>query len=366
MSPAELRERLRSDAFQLGFDQVGFAPAAEPPNASAYLSWLKQGRHGEMGYMAREDAVRRRLDPREALPGCRTIIMTSLSYARPAGGVSGSEAPVIARYALGDDYHGVFEARLAKLEERVCRRAPGERTLPYVDYGPVLERDHAQRAGLGWVGKNTMLIHPELGSYLLLGELLTTLELPPDEPFTADRCGTCDRCIVACPTDAIRSPRELDARLCISYLTIEFRGSIPAELRPLMGNRVFGCDICQEVCPWNEDAPPGTCTDLVPGVEAGRPVTPTRMIEWAAELLLLSDDQYRNRFRHTTLGRPGRQGMLRNLCVGLGNSGSPEAISVLRRCADEGPELVREHAVWALQRIEHSGVVTEERDDERA
>ncbi len=367
MSPRDLKRRLRAAALGLGFDQVGFAPASEPPNAAAYLAWLERGWHGEMSYMAREDAVRRRLDPERALPGCRTIVVVSLSYARLDSEIPPSaEKPVVARYARGRDYHGVFEERLAALAELVEELDQHARTLPYVDYGPVLERDHAQRAGLGWIGKNTMLIDPTLGSYLLLGALLTTLEVPPDDAFTEDRCGTCARCIDACPTGAIQWPRGLDARLCISYLTIELRGEIPVELRPLIGNRIFGCDICQEACPWNDDAPAGSTEELgaarpggagVPAREAipGRPVPPERMIEWAEELLELSDEAYRSRYRETAFARPGRSGMLRNLCVGLGNSGRREAVPLLHRCLEDRSELVGEHAAWALQRLEDTG-----------
>jgi epoxyqueuosine reductase len=364
VSPDDIERRLRAAGLDLGFDQVGFAPASEPPNAAAYLAWLERGWHGEMSYMAREDALRRRLDPEQALPGCRTIIVVSLSYALlDSGAPEDLEQAVVARYARGRDYHGVFEERLAALVEVVEELDPEARTLPYVDYGPVLERDHAQRAGLGWIGKNTLLIDPTLGSYLLLGALLTTLELLPDDAFTEDRCGTCVRCIDACPTGAIRWPRGLDARLCISYLTIELRGAIPVELRPLIGNRIFGCDICQEVCPWNDGVPPGSTEELmaasaggtgVPARKAtpGRPVPPERMIEWAEELLELSDEAYRSRYRETAFARPGRSGMLRNLCVGLGNSGAREAVPVLRRCLEDRSELVEEHAVWALRRLE--------------
>ena len=364
MSPHDIERRLRAAGLDLGFDQVGFASASEPPNAAAYLAWLERGWHGEMSYMAREDAVRRRLDPEQALPGCRTIIVVSLSYALlDSRGPEDVEQAVIARYARGRDYHGVFEERLAALAEVVEELDPEARTLPYVDYGPVLERDHAQRAGLGWIGKNTLLIDPTLGSYLLLGALLTTLEVPPDDAFTEDRCGTCVRCIDACPTGAIRWPRGLDARLCISYLTIELRGEIPVELRPLIGNRIFGCDICQEVCPWNDGAPPGSTEELMaarPGgtsvsarkVTLGRPLPPERMIEWVEELLELSDEAYRSRYDATAFARPGRSGMLRNLCVGLGNSGDREAVPVLRRCLEDRSELVGEHAAWALRRLE--------------
>ncbi len=349
-----LREAVRAAGHELGFDQVGFAPATEPPHASAYLAWLERGWHGEMAYMAREDAVRRRLRPGDALPGCRTIVVASLSYAGPSPEVSeDATMPIVARYARGRDYHGVFEVGLAELAVVLDRLVPGSRHLPYVDYGPVLERDHAQRAGLGWIGKNTMLIHPVLGSYLLLGELLTTAELPPDDAFAADRCGTCARCIDACPTGAIRTPRGLDARLCISYLTIELRGTIPLALRPSIGARVFGCDICQEVCPWNDGAPEGSWGGSKP--EPGRPLSAERMVEWALELLELSEESYRRRYRDTPFSRPGRDGMLRNLCVGLGNSGSPEAIPVLRRCAADAAAVVREHAEWALARLQSAG-----------
>ena len=345
----EMRERIRAEGLFLGFDQVGFAPAAPPRNLDAYQRWLQNDWHGEMGYMAREDAVRRRQDPGEALPGCRSIIVTSRRYAESDAALPRARGPFVARYAHGRDYHLVFEEQLGSLAARIAELAPEATCKPYVDYGPVMERDHAQRAGLGWIGKNTMLIHPRLGSYLLLGELLTTLDLPPDDAFTADRCGTCRRCIVACPTGAIdESQRAVDARLCISYLTIELRGSIPVELRPQIGHRVFGCDICQEVCPWNDDRV--TDGEAVP-VSAGRPWSTGAMIEWADELLGMDEERYRDRYRETALARPRRDGMLRNLCVGLGNSGDPAARPTLERCAGDDSPLVREHATWALDRL---------------
>ncbi len=367
--PVRLKEQIRRAAFELGFAQIGFAPARRPLHGAEYLEWLNRGWHGDMAYMAREDAIRRRLDPREALADCRTLILLSVRYGpgadasshpdgspHPDGAVSAEGAAsaraVVARYALGRDYHGVFEERMALLAEKVASLAPESACRAYVDYGPVLERDHAQRAGLGWIGKNTMLIHPELGSYLLLGELLTTLELPPDAPFTADRCGTCERCIEACPTGAIRGPRELDSRLCISYLTIELRGSIPVELRPAIGDRVFGCDICQEVCPWNSDAPPVAESAL--GLEPGRPARPQTMVAWAEELAGLGETEFKQRYRGTAFARPGRDGMLRNLAVGLGNVGGEGAAPTLRRLARDDSALVREHAEWALEKLHES------------
>ncbi len=350
-----LKDALRATGRELGFAQVGFAPAERPAHADHYLRWLERGWHGEMGYLAREDAVRRRLAPAEALPGCRTILVVTRRYADeegagPPAGADDPLRPVVARYARGRDYHEEFEERLARLEEAIRALAPGERVLPYVDYGPVLERDHAQRAGLGWIGKNTVLIHPRLGSYLLLGELLTTLAVPPDEPFTADRCGSCTRCIAACPTDAIREARGLDARRCISYLTIELRGPIPRELRPLIGNRVFGCDICQEVCPWNSGRSRSAHAQG-DGPEPGRPVPPASMIDWAEELLALDDAGFHERYRASALYRARRAGLLRNLCVGLGNAARPEAVPVLRRALADAAPLVRGHAAWALGQI---------------
>ncbi len=353
----EEREAFRSDVLGLGFLQVGFAPAAAPPHAEVYLEWLREGHHGEMGWMAREDSVLRRLNLREALPGCRTVVMVSLGYAaEPGAAIDPRQAEPrdprrsrVARYAAGRDYHLEFEDRLGRLAALIRERWPSADVRPYVDYGPVLEREHAQRAGLGWVGKNTMLIHPELGSWTLLGEVLTTVEIPPDAPFEADRCGTCVRCIEACPTGAIVAPRELDARRCISYLTIELRGSIPESLRSGIGNRVFGCDICQEVCPWNEGAPGGELSGQA--ARWGGPTPPDTMVSWAEELLDLSDDQFRSRYGETPLARPGREGMLRNLCVGLGNSGDAAAVPVVMRCFDEDSSVVREHAAWALARL---------------
>jgi epoxyqueuosine reductase len=354
------REAFRSDALGLGFLQVGFAPAAVPPHAEAYLAWLRDGLHGEMGWMGREDAVRRRLDPRHALPGCRTLIMVSLSYASASGPAlhatahaSDPEACRVARYAGGRDYHQEFEERLDRLRELVRLRWPAAVAKPYVDYGPVLERGHAQRAGLGWLGKNTMLIHPQIGSWTLLGELLTTVAIPPDEPFEADRCGTCTRCIEACPTGAITGPRVLDARLCISYLTIELRGSIPESLRPAIGNRVFGCDICQEVCPWNDGAAAGELAALATRWRG--PVPRETLMGWAEELLDLTDEQFRSRYGETPFSRPGREGLLRNLCVGLGNTGNPAVLPVVLRCLSEESPLVREHAAWALARVAGAG-----------
>ena len=341
-----ISDAVKARASELGFDLVGIAPAHPPPHGHFYLQWLSAGYAGSMDYLSRDDAVRRRLDPREALPGARSIVVVALNYYNGGDGpVSDPARPVIARYARGTDYHLVFEEKLAELAAFLESSASSDAaTKTYVDYGPVLERDHAQRAGLGWIGKNTVLINPSLGSYLFLGEIITDLELEPDDPFVPDHCGTCERCIVACPTDAIRGPRELDARRCISYLTIELRGPIPLELRPLVGNRVFGCDICQEVCPWN---------DLVPETREPRfrprdDVTGPELIE----LMSLNDAEFRSRYADTPLERARRSGFLRNVAVALGNWGNRAAVPALTSgLADEEP-LVRGHAAWALGRID--------------
>ena len=344
----EIRERIRAAALELGFASVGFAPAESPVHADAYLAWLRAGHHADMKWMAREDAVRRRLDPREALPGCRTLVVVTLAHPDdPHPDDLRRDDAIVARYARGRDYHDVFEEKLVALEAVIREADPEAVCKPYVDYGPVLERDHAQRAGLGWIGKNTLLIDPRLGSWLLIGELLTTLSLPPDPPFLPDRCGSCTRCLIACPTGAIVEERVVDSRLCISWLTIENRDAIPERLRPALGTRVFGCDICQEVCPWNRDPAPVDRTALEPG----RPIAPRPMASWADFLLGLDEAGYRERFRGTALARPGRDGMLRNLCVGLGNAGEAGAKPLLERCAADESELVREHARWALVRL---------------
>ena len=353
-----LRDKIRSAGLAAGFAQVAFAPAEAPAHGEAYLAWIGAGMHGEMRYMAREDAVRRRLHPAEVMHGARTAIVTLLYYGPYSAEADREQGardpmPVIARYAAGRDYHEVFEQRLDDLAARAGTLAPGACFKRYVDYGPVLERDLGQRAGLGWIGRNTMLISPKLGSYFMLGELFTNLDLPPDDAFEPDHCGSCRACVTACPTDAIKNGRVLDARLCISYLTIELRGRIPVGLRELIGTRVFGCDICQEVCPWNRTAEYPSAAPF--GLPAGRAAPPPTMIRWAQELLHLSDAGFRDRYRGTAFARPGRQGLLRNLAVGLGNAGSGAAVTVLRRMVNEEPGLVAEHARWALDRLEGGG-----------
>ncbi|MGH8101996.1 MAG: tRNA epoxyqueuosine(34) reductase QueG, partial [Chthoniobacterales bacterium] len=251
----EIKDRLVSFAGETGFDSCRVAACESPAHADEFQQWLHGGAHGEMDYMRRGEE--KRCDPQKVLPGAKSIIVVALNYfqgeeVRRSQTAAPEEANGrIARYAWGDDYHQVIAAKLDQID-KFLRQFGGEQKC-YVDTGPILERDHAAQAGTGWHGKSTMLIDSRVGTWFFLGEILTTLEMPPDARQT-DRCGSCDRCITACPTGAITAPHRLDARRCISYLTIELKGSIPLELRPLIGNRIFGCDDCLEACPWNRFA----------------------------------------------------------------------------------------------------------------
>ena len=250
-SPLELNQRLLSFVRAIGFDSCRIAACSSPPHANEFRIWLHDEAHGEMSYMERGEE--KRCDPHKVLPGARAIVVLALNYFQ--GGRKTGDTPAaagkIARYALGDDYHDLIASKLDKIDGFL--RESGGRQKCYVDTGPVLERDYAAQAGIGWHGKSTMLIDERLGTWFFLAEVLTTLELPPDGPVP-DRCGTCERCVKACPTGAITAPHRLDARRCISYLTIELKGSIPLNLRPLIGNRIFGCDDCLDACPWNRFA----------------------------------------------------------------------------------------------------------------
>jgi epoxyqueuosine reductase len=369
-----LSRRLREQAAVLGFDAVGIAPLVASDHAAFLRAWLERGLHGEMDYLAREDALARRLDPAASWPGLRSAIVVALNYymGDNAGGEDDASRAIIARYARGRDYHKVIRRKLLALlrwlEGEVGRALPIARA--YVDTGPVLERELAQRAGIGWFGRNTMLIDPRRGSYFFLGTLLVELELDYDAPFSADHCGTCSRCLPACPTGALlgrdaRGAPVMDATRCISYLTIEQRGPIPRELRPLIGNRVFGCDICQEACPFNiKFSKP--CTEPAfasrgPGespfgvqLEAGasRSHPGTRSPSLIALLETALDEAAWDSFsRGSAIRRSGRAGFARNVCVGLGNWGSPEAVPVLAGALSDPDPLVRGHAAWALGKI---------------
>jgi epoxyqueuosine reductase len=343
MTIMPLEARIKEQAHQLGFELVGIAAATEPETYAAYQEWLRQGFGGEMGYLERQAEARRH--PQAVLAGVQSIVVLGMNYkpnqpeAEPGAPLTGK----VARYARGVDYHELLWRRLDKLLAWVRQEAPHCRGRGVVDTAPVLERDFARRAGLGWFGKNTMLINKYLGSYFFLGALLLDLHLRPDPPHAAQHCGTCTACLDACPTGAFTGPGNLDARRCISYLTIELRGAIPTELRAPMGDWVFGCDICQEVCPWNRKAPPGAEPLLEAALPSGR-------IE-LVELLEMDEQEFRRRFRHSPLGRPRWQGMRRNAAIALGNLGDPAAIPALERAAGDGDDIVREAAQWALGRV---------------
>jgi epoxyqueuosine reductase len=344
--PLSLAEPLIAEARRLGFDPVGIAQAAAADDFEHLRDWLAGGHAGSMAYMEKQAEARRH--PASILPSVRSIVMLGLSYKPPGADAApqrDSDALVgrIARYAAGLDYHDVVRGKLNALLAWVQQRAPGVQGRGVVDTAPLLERDFARRAGLGWIGKNTMLINKKLGSYLFLGALLLDCDLPADGAFDAQHCGSCTRCLDACPTDAFTGPYRLDARRCISYLTIELRGPVPEELRPGLGDWLFGCDVCQEVCPWNRKAPAGLEPALAPA-EAGLTVD-------LIELLGLSDDEFRRRFRHTALWRTRRGGLLRNAALVLGNLGDARAVPALERALDDTEPLVREAAGWALARL---------------
>ena len=347
MDRSTLTKAVKQQAQALGFDLVGVTSPDPPAHLDIYRSWLAAGRHGEMGYLAGERAIERRADPKIILPECQSILVLGVPYSKPLEPRGGRNNPQgrVAAYAWGNDYHEALKERLATLvafiEERIGRSIPNRW---YTDTGPILERELAQRAGLGWIGKNTMLINPRRGSYFLLAEILLGVELDFDEAITSDHCGTCTRCIQACPTGCILPDRTLDASRCISYLSIELKGSIPIELRPEVGDWVFGCDICQQVCPWNEQFAQGegdAAFAARPGVTA---------VDLGAELGLSPQD-FNAKFKGSPVKRAKRRGYLRNVAVALGNSGQRASAKGLAQALGDEEALVRGHAAWALGRL---------------
>ncbi|MBN1991701.1 MAG: tRNA epoxyqueuosine(34) reductase QueG [Anaerolineae bacterium] len=361
-----LTQHIKEKAYHLGFDLIGIAPAQRAPHAAAYRRWLARGYAADMSWLARDP--HRREDPRRVLPGAQSVIVVGLSYFTLNPPPELWNDPMrgrIARYAWGVDYHDILLPRLRELAEFVAKEA--DRSLEqraYVDTGPVLERDFAAQAGLGFIGKNTLLIHPPLGSYLFLAEILLDLELEHDEPAldggagchfgSSDKtkrrgdCGRCTRCLEICPTRAFPAPYILNSNRCISYLTIELKGSIPLELRSRLGNWIFGCDACQEICPWvRRYARPGRQDFLK--------FDP----EWAApklvDLMAMDEAAFQARFQDSPVKRAKRRGFLRNVAVALGNAGNPAALSVLEQAATHDAEpLIREHAAWAIEQIKRT------------
>lgn len=339
-----MKEAVQRRAAELGFDACRVTSAAPPESAPRLLEAIAEGRHGEMAWIARN--AEKRVAPDKVLPGIRSVVVLAASYhdgaapGPPAIGTNGT----VARYARHADYHDVLAEPLRRLSGFIDDLGgPGTRSLWYVDTGPVLERDLAQRAGIGFVGKHTNLVSRPLGNWFFLAEILTTLELDPDPP-ARNRCGSCSRCLGACPTGALPEPFRLDARRCISYLTIELKGGIPVGLRPLIGDRIYGCDDCLAACPWNRFAREGRLmmaharTDLAGPDLLG--------------LLALDAAAFKARFAGTPVLRTKRRGLLRNVCVALGNVGGPEALPALRTAALDPEPLIAEHAAWAIAEIQ--------------
>jgi len=331
-----LGQAVKARARELGFDRVAIGPAEPPEHGAELEAWLDAGYAGTMSYLDRGRADR--LDPARLLPGCRSVVAVAVSYNTTT---TEDDWRPVARYARGRDYHDVIRPRLVELGEFVCTAAgPGVASRVAVDSSAVLERDLAARAGLGWIGKNTNLLTPSLGSYFFIGVVLTTAALPFDER-QPDRCGTCTACLDACPTQAFVGPYVLDARRCISYLTIEHRGDIPGELAEGLGPWLFGCDVCQEVCPWNRKAAPGREQALAPSRSLGPLET----------LLELDQDAFRARFRGTALSRTKRSGLLRNAAIVLANRGARRAVGALTRALGDEDAVVRRAAAWALAKL---------------
>ncbi len=345
LSASALAAELRAEGERLGLHRVGFCRPDLAGPAERLAEWLARGHAGEMGYIARRAADR--ADPGRLLPGFRSAVVATQAYAdAPAGEVFAAlgrpETAYFARYARGADYHDVLKDRLERLADRIRALAPGARTRVYVDTGPVLEKDIGVQAGIGWRGKHSNLLAPDGGNWLFLGVVLTDLDLPPDDPLP-DRCGSCTRCLDVCPTDAFPAPYVLDARRCISYLTIELKGPIPQEMRPAIGNRVFGCDDCLAVCPWNRFA-----ARAKEAAYAARPVSDGAPL---AELLDMTEAGFARAFRGTAVWRTGRARLLRNVAVALGNARDPATVPALARALADAEPLVRGHAAWALGRI---------------
>jgi epoxyqueuosine reductase len=369
--PIHLSNRIQQLAREAGFDLCGIAPVREFAELDVFPAWIADGRHGEMKYMeARNEAAElKRAKLANAAPWARTVIVCAINYntAQPYSNQTEDRTQGwISRYAWGrEDYHDAVLRRLKMVEARLhetSKEPDGRRpttddrlqTRAYVDTGPLIERVYAKYAGIGWIGKNTCIINQKLGSWLFLGVILTSLEPAGDlDDFhgrvgtdlpAPDRCGTCTRCIDACPTQAIVAPGELDARLCISYLTIEKRGEIPEELRPGMGRHVFGCDICQDVCPWNRKAPVTAADEFQPREGLVNP-----RLEWLAEM---QPEEFREVFRGSPVRRAKLSGLRRNAVIAMGNSGNEKFVLALKKLAEDADPIVADHAKWALQELE--------------
>jgi epoxyqueuosine reductase len=355
-----MKKSIRQRALELGFDDCRFTTAAAPASADKFQNWLAGKQHGEMAWLER--TAPKRVDPQNILPGANSIICLAANYgtrvesresrardftqrddANPSTLDLRPSTALIARYARFTDYHDVLGERLKTLTQFVNQLGGAEtRSLWYVDTGPLLERDFAQRAGLGFIGKHTNVISRQLGNWIFLAEIITTLEVEPDAP-EKNHCGKCTRCITACPTNAIAAPFQLDARRCISYLTIELKGPIPVELRRAIGNRIFGCDDCLAACPWNRFAREGNLMKTHARLELAEPDL--------LKLLQLDEAGFKSRFAGTPILRAKRRALLRNVCVALGNIGDASVLPALQKAAGDAEPLIAEHARWAIEWI---------------
>jgi epoxyqueuosine reductase len=340
-----MKTAIRQRAAELGFDDCRFTTAAPPASAEQLQRWLALKNHGEMSWLERN--AEKRAEPGKILADTKSIIALAASYQNDKIQIPNSKSGVIARYARFTDYHEVLGERLKSLTQFVNQLGgAGTRSLWHVDTGPVLERDFAQRAGIGFVGRHTNVISRKLGNWIFLAEILTTLELAPDAP-EKNHCGNCARCLAACPTNAITAPFQLDARRCISYLTIELKGAIPVELRPAIGSRIFGCDDCLAVCPWNRFAREGKLMKAQARADLQSPDL--------IELLQLDEASFKSKFAGTPMLRTKRRGLLRNVSVALGNAGDASALPVLGKAARDPEPLIAEHAQWAIGQITARG-----------
>jgi epoxyqueuosine reductase len=341
-----MKEQIRQQALELGFDDCRFTSAGAPASAKQFQDWIADKKFGEMQWLERN--AEKRIEPQKVLANAKSVICLATSYARTNSETRnqnpGFQTGNVARYARFDDYHEILGEKLKTLAEFVNQLGGTEtRSLWYVDTGPLLERDLAQRAGIGFVGKHTNLINRKLGNWIFLAEIITTLELEPDAP-EKNHCGKCSRCISACPTNAITAPFELDARKCISYLTIELKGAIPVEFRRAIGNRIYGCDDCLAVCPWNKFAREGSLMKSHAREDLRQPDL--------IELLQLDEKNFKSRFAGSPILRTKRRGFLRNVCVALGNLGGESALPILEKSANDSEPLIAEHARWAIEEIE--------------
>jgi epoxyqueuosine reductase len=344
----EIPELIKQAAAAAGFELAGIAPISGFPDLDRFPEWIAAGHVGEMKYMeARDEAgILKRASPKSTFPWARSVIVCAINYNTAqtySTEVHDAKRGWIARYAWSrEDYHDAVLRRLRLVETKLRDACEGIETRCYVDTGPVVERVYAKYAGVGWIGKNTCILNQKLGSWLFLGVILTSLDLQPDLP-APDRCGSCTRCIDACPTDALIAPYQLDANKCISYLTIEKRGVIPEDMREGMGQQVLGCDICQDVCPWNRKSPATTALEFQPREGLVNPA-----LQWLAEI---TEEEFREKFRGSPIRRAKRSGLRRNAVIAMGNTGEPDFVPALEKLASDEDPVVAEMARWSRDRL---------------